>query len=273
MKLLVKDLSIILNNYKGGKCLINPIDLSGRRILITGASSGIGRETAIIASQLGATIIITARREDMLKETISLLEGAGHSFFSYDLKNIDGIEKIVQKIVSENGALDGFVHSAGIGSTRSLIMLKPKFLREIMEVNFYSFVELVRWVTYKGNFNEGLSIVGVSSIASQQGSKGKTAYSASKAALDAAVRCMAKELAPKKIRVNTVVPAWIRTSRFESFLEKSMNFEDAKNDLARQYLGIGEPRDVANMIVYLLSVAASFITGTSVILDGGRLSS
>lgn len=249
------------------------MNLTGKCILVTGASSGIGRETSILLSKLGAKVIMIARREEKLKETLSALDGEDHKYYCYDLHNVDGIENLVKQIILENGSLDGFVHSAGISSYRPLAMMKPCFIKEVMEINFYSFIELVRCISKKKNFNEGMSIVGISSISSQQGNQSKTAYCASKAAMDAAIRCMAKELAPKKIRVNSVVPALIKTDLFNVFLDKGADSEDAQNVMARQYLGIGEPIDVANIVAYLLSGASKFITGTSIAVDGGRLSS
>lgn len=142
-----------------------------------------------------------------------------------------------------------------------------------MDINFGSFVEMVRCLSKKGSFNAGMSMVGVSSIAAQQGNQTKTAYAASKAAMDAAVRCLGKELAPKNIRINTVAPALIDTAIFDNFKNNSVGSADAENVVARQYLGVGHPEDVANMIAYLLSDASKFISGSTVAVDGGRLTS
>ena len=249
------------------------IDLSGKKILITGASSGMGRATAILCSKMGARVILIARSEDKLNSVMSELEGDGHSVYPCDLSRIEDIEPLIKRTIADAGPLDGFVHSAGIGSTRPLKMLKNDALNEVMTINFYSFIEIVRCITKKRCFNEGMSIVGISSIASRQGNQSKTAYSASKAAMDAAVRCLAKELAPKKIRVNTVNPAWIKTPIYDQFISNGGDSEDVKNILARQYLGLGEPDDVAKMITFLLCDASKLMTGSNVIIDGGRLSS
>lgn len=253
--------------------MYNIIDLRNKKILITGASSGIGRETAILCSKVGAKVILVARNEEKLKSVNLELEGEGHKYYTFDLSNVDEIESFIKKIKEENGALDGFVHSAGIGSTRPLKLLKPSVMREVMSINFFSFIEIVRNITKKNFYNEGMSIVGVSSISSKQGNQSKTAYCSSKAAMDGAIRCIAKEFSHNKIRVNTVCPAMINTELYKQFLENSGESEDAKDIINRQYLGVGEPIDVANMIAFLLSDAAKFITGSSVNLDGGRLSS
>jgi NAD(P)-dependent dehydrogenase (short-subunit alcohol dehydrogenase family) len=253
--------------------MINPMQLTNKKILVTGASSGIGKETSILLSKLGAKVIMLARREEKLKETLAALEGEGHKYYSFDLHDIEGIENMVKRIISENGPIDGFVHSAGISELRPIAMTKPNFLHKIMLVNFYSFIELCRCLTKRKNFNEQGSIVAVSSVAAQQGEKGKLAYSASKAALDAAVRCIAKELAEKKIRVNTIALSRIDTDMNKTLKRIVENQDYETNVLNRQYLGLGKPIDAANMIAYLLSDAAKFITGTSIAVDGGRLSS
>ena len=253
--------------------MYNLVDLSDKTILITGASSGMGRETAVLCSKLGAKVILVARQENRLVETIEALEGDGHNYYSFDLTQLYEIESFIKKIILENGKLDGFVHSAGITSTRPLKSLKLDINRAVMDINYFAFVEFIRCITKRNCFNNGLSIVGISSISAKRGNQAKTAYCASKAAMDAAVKCMAKELAPKGIRVNSVNPALIRTNIYDQFVDKGADSEDAKNVLARQYLGLGEPIDVANMIAYLLSNAARFITGSNVDVDGGSLSS
>lgn len=253
--------------------MYNLVDLTDKKILITGASSGMGAETARMCSRLGAKIIMIARREEKLIEVKESLEGDGHEHYVFDLSDIEQIEGLIKQIVRECGALDGFVYSAGIGSTRPLKLLKPNVIKTIMDINYFAFVEMIRLITKKNCYNRGLSIVGVSSVASQQGNQTKTAYSASKAAMDATVRCLAKELHRNGVRVNTVNPAWIQTDIYQEFLNNSGDSEDAKIIMARQYMGLGEPVDVANMITYLLSDAAKFITGSNIMLDGGRLSS
>lgn len=253
--------------------MFNMIDLTDKKILITGASSGMGAETARLCSQLGAKIVMVARREEKLIEVEKTLEGSGHKYYVFDLSNVEQIEGFIKQIVSECGALDGFVHSAGITSTRPLRSLKVDIHRAVMDINYFAFVEIIRCITKRNCFNDGMSIVGISSISAKRGNQAKTAYCASKAAMDASVKCLAKELAPKGIRVNSVNPALINTEIYNQFVDKGADSEDAKNVLARQYLGLGKPIDVANMIAYLLSGAASFITGSNVDVDGGSLSS
>lgn len=248
------------------------IDLSGKTILITGASSGIGAETALLCSQVGAKVILVARREDKLSEVMSGLEGTGHGYFSYDLADLEGIEDLIKRVTAAAGPLDGLVHSAGIPGTRPLKLFKPAALQALMNVNFGSFAEIVRCMSKKGTFRPGCSIVGISSAAALKGGAGNTGYSASKAAMNAAARCMARELAPLGIRVNTVCPAVIRTDLTRSVMDAGGDNPENQMKLYRQYLGFGDPIDVANMAIFLLSDATRLVTGTAMIVDGGLLS-
>lgn len=252
--------------------MINPMELTGRHILVTGASSGIGRATAILVSKLGAKVSLIARNLEKLNETFDILEGEGHTMYSFDLKQVEGIERLVKQIVTQSGALNGLVHSAGIGTMRPLSMTKSNFLHDMMLINFYAFVELVRCASKKKNYIEGASFIGMSSIGSHYGDKSKTAYCASKAAMDAATKCMAKELEAKKIRVNTVVGGLVKTDMYNLFMDNAGEDAVDSHVLEKQYLGVGEPIDIANAMAYLLSDASKFITGTGFIVDGGYLS-
>ena len=244
-----------------------------RKILVTGASSGIGEEICLLLSQLGATILLIARREENLQEVVKKLSGNYHRYYVFDLKELDRIDDLIKKIVAENGLIDGFVHSAGVSSSRPLKMLKIHNLKEVMDINFSSFIEISRCITKQGHYNSSLSIVAVSSIASIQGNQSKTAYCASKAALDASIRCIAKEFHIKGVRANSVLPGLIRTKIYDKFCENGQDSEDAKNILNRQYLGLGETIDIANLIMFLLSDSSRFITGISIPIDGGRSTS
>lgn len=249
----------------------NNLDFSGKNFLISGAAQGIGKETAILLSKLGGRIIMLDIDEQGLKNAMENLSGQGHHSYRHDLSDTEGIEQQIKKMVGEFGAIDGFVHCVGVRSRRPLSMLTSKVVLDVMQVNFVSFLEIVRCITKRNHFNPGLSIVGISSISSQRGGASVTAYAASKAAMESAVRCLAKELAPKKIRLNTVVPAQINTPAYTDLIEKGASSEDAA--LSRQYLGLGEPIDVANAIAFLLSHQSRLISGASIPVDGGFLSS
>ena len=192
--------------------MTNPFDFTGKTILITGAGNGIGKETAIQLDMAGAKLIILDKDEKALKEVASGLGSHAHHY-AVDLSYIASLAPLLKTIVTESGPLDGLIHCVGVRSRRPLNLIKPEEVHQIMNINFAAFIELVRLVTCKGNFNPDLSIVGISSIASVRGGAGVTLYAASKAAMDAAVRCLAKELAPKNIRLNTVFTfiCWVYT--------------------------------------------------------------
>lgn len=246
------------------------IDLSGKHILIVGASSGIGKQTAITLSGVGARLTLVARREEQLKETVDCLAGEGHNFYVSDVSDVDSIEVLVKEIAETEGPLDGMVYSAGIGMALPIMQSKPDKVQAAFNVNFFGFFEMVRQVARKGRFNPGMRIVGVSSCASLRGDKSKAIYSSSKAAMDSAVRCMAKELAEKGICINTVAPSMTATELYNNYIEKYG--EDSESNielLSRQYLGIAQTQDIANAIAFLISPAARFITGITMPVDGG----
>ena len=242
------------------------INLNNKNIIITGAASGIGRETAITASRLGANVIMLDLSEDGLKETSSILNGSNHSYYIADLTNNESISAIVKEIVEKNGLIDGLVHCAGISSRKPLNVLTKEGFSKVMDINFYSFVELVRQASKKKHFAESGSIVVMSSISSIKGYKAKTEYCVSKAAVDAFVRCMALELSDRKIRVNSVMAAEVLTPL--ALKSKEMNQAVGASDFIAP-LGPSEPYEVANTIVFLLSDATKTITGTSILIDGG----
>lgn len=251
--------------------MTNPLNLDSKNILVTGASSGIGRGIAIYLSKLGANVIMVARNRERLAETHKMLEPGNHSYYAYDLGNLDGIEGLMETICNNGMKLNGFVHSAGIGLTMPLQYLKTNDLKNVMTINFFSFAELARNFA-KRKFNEkGGSIVAISSISYRAAARGLTAYCASKGALESAVRAMALDLAARNIRVNCVAPGMIETQIYDG-LRELVNNRDFETDLKkRQVMGLGKPEDVAFAVAFLLSDAASFITGTSIDVDGGYL--
>lgn len=251
--------------------MINPMNLSGKYIMITGASSGIGKGIAVSLSKLGANIIMVARNEKHLAETYYELEPGDHSYYLLDLNNLNEIENMINDVCSDGRKLNGLVHSAGISLTTPLQYLKLKDLNSIMTVNFFSFVELVKHFSKRKYNDNGGSIVAISSISAKVGARGLTAYCASKGALESAIRSMALDLAVKNIRINSIAPGMIATKIYDG-LKEIVNNKDFETELKkRQILGVGSPEDVAYTAAFLLSDASKFITGTSMVVDGGYL--
>lgn len=246
-------------------------------------------------------VYLMARCEEKLQEVMGRLSSEKkHKYYVLDLSKVEQIESLIGQIISENGPQDGFVHSAGIDPSRPLKMSNYPFILSVMNTNFFSFIEQIRCLMKKGAYNTQFRIVGISSVASLSGSQAQTAYAASKGAMDAAVRSLAKELAGKGVRINTVIPGMINTTLAMRILElenicKSVqtNTEELEIDgtiarqdqidhgerenkqnimLSRQVLGMGTPIDVVNAIAYLLSDMSRFVTGTSLHVDGGALS-
>ena len=247
----------------------NLMDFTGKQILVAGASSGIGRKTAEMLSKHGAKVILAARREDKLQEVLAVLEGTGHSYYVADFSQVDHIEPLVRQIVNEHGSLDGMVYSSGMGSSRPVKVSKPDFVQDMFKVNFFGFFELVRCIAKRGMYNPGMSIVGLSSCAAIDGDKSQSVYSASKAAMDAAVRVMAQEYADKRIRLNTIRPGMVKTAMYESTVD-GLGEEFHEHLKQKQFMGIGETSDIANMIIFLLSPLSKFTTGAHFSIDGGN---
>ncbi len=249
-------------------------DLNGKHILVAGASSGIGEACAQFLSENGVKTILVARRLEKLNEVKASLSGDGHSVYQYDFSDLNGIEALIKQIVVEQGVLDGLVFSVGQSSSRPLKMIKPEYMLDLMKVNTLSFIELIRCCTGRKMYNpEGFSVVAISSVSALLGNQSKTAYAATKGAIDAAIRCMAKEFHEKNIRLNSINPGFVKTAIYDQFKDYSGDSADAADILKRQYLGLIEPEDIAKTSAFLLSNASRFMTGLSVPVDGGRTSS
>jgi len=242
---------------------LNHSSLDKLRILITGASSGIGRACAVQASALGAYCILTGRNEKELKETAQLC-GASHEIHLADL----GLETDIKKLAGAVKNLDGFINCAGIISPRPIKYLKTENLDEIFKVNFYAPVLLTAELLQAKKMNEGASFVFISSISSQHPYVGGAAYSASKAALESFSKTLAIETVAKKMRSNILLPALVKTQMLEETREAAG--EENFAEYEKQYpLGFGEPLDVAHAACFLLSREAKWITGSELKMDGG----
>lgn len=245
----------------------NPFSLEGKTILVTGASSGIGRETAIICSKMGATVIVTGRNEERLTATLQSLEGTGHQMIMADLSAQDQIDTLAATCPD----LNGIVHSAGVGDRTVLKMVREKDIRRVMSANFDGPVLLQRALLKKKKIKSEASIVFIASIAPFAPTQGQGIYAASKGALIAYSKVLALELANQLIRVNCICPAMVWTE----LVQKDAETTGADyHELEKQYplKRYGQPDDVANLAVYLLSGASSWMTGSCIDITGGSIS-
>jgi NAD(P)-dependent dehydrogenase (short-subunit alcohol dehydrogenase family) len=245
----------------------NPYNLSGKTILVTGASSGIGKATAINASKLGATVVITARDEHRLKETFDSLECAASSTHKMILADLT-VEEDVKKLLVEVPALDGLVLCAGKGLTLPLQFATREKFDDIFDVNFFAPVELLRMLFKKKLLQKSASVVLLASLGGTQiFSGGNGIYGASKSALNSIMKFAAKEFASRKIRVNSICPGMVDTPLIH---RGTISDEQLLEDQKRYPLGrYGTPEDIAYAAIYLLSDAASWLTGQALVLDGG----
>lgn len=248
----------------------NPFNLDGHTVLITGASSGIGRAVAIQASLLGARCAITGRNGEHLQETLHSMHGSAHCLIQAELSE-DSIENIVPQAVLKLGKFSGFVHCAGIEKTLPFRSTTLEDFRLIMWINVEAFVLLAQQLLMPANrISHGFSAVGISSVAGLYGAAAQTAYSASKGALVSLIKSLACEYAPKKIRFNCLCPGYVNTPMLEGVQSLYRDKEAFKQAIvARHPLGLGNPEDIANAAAYLLSDASQWMTGSVVQIDGG----
>jgi NAD(P)-dependent dehydrogenase (short-subunit alcohol dehydrogenase family) len=245
----------------------NPFSLEGKLILVTGASSGIGRQCAIDCNKMGARVIALGRDQDRLNSLMAEMEGENDSF-SFDLNDLHGIKTLIEMMVERHGKLDGFVHSAGVEVTNPIKLSKPEDFESLYRLNCLSAFEIVRNLCGIKTFNRGGSIVFISSITSLIARKGLSAYAASKGALVSAAKVFALEMAPREIRVNAVLPGTVLTPMMQKAMD-AMEEEQRNNRVEGFPLGLGKPTDVSNACIYLLSDASRWVTGSSLVVDGG----
>ncbi len=243
----------------------NPFSLAGKTVLVTGASSGIGRATAILCSQMGAQVVITGRNEDRLQETLDSLSSEGNLLIAADLTDEGSRTRLVEEIPT----LDGIVHCAGIGHRKPCKAINAEDIATVMNANFNAAVLLQAGLLAKKKVNKSASLVFVSSRAAEIPSLANSLYSASKGALKSYAKCLSLELAPRAIRVNCICPAmvWTPLVLSEGVSEEELQAEQAKYPLKRY----GKPEDIANLAVFLLSDASSWMTGSCIDITGGSI--
>jgi NAD(P)-dependent dehydrogenase (short-subunit alcohol dehydrogenase family) len=249
---------------------MNPFSLEGKRIVITGASSGIGRQCAVSCTRMGAQVILIGRREEKLLETIELLSSSGNLHYTFDITDYQKTEQVIMDVVAKTGPLNGFIHSAGKGNILPLSVTKPSHYQELFAVNAIAGFEFARVISKKKYIApEGGSFVFISSVRGSLGEVAQTAYCSSKGAIIAGVKAMALELGEKRIRVNAISPAMIEGTEMTAKMLENLNEENKKRIMNMHPSGFGKPEDVANGCIYLLSEASRWVTGTNLIIDGG----
>lgn len=251
--------------------MYNPFSLENKVIIVTGASSGIGAQCAIDCSKMGAKVVLVARNEERLKQTLEQCEESSrHMILPLDLSSSEGLKEAVKDVVAKVGKINGVVNCAGMSSVTPLKLVTDELLDQFFRTNVYSAINLSKEVTRVGNYDKegGCSIILFASIMGLCGEKCKTLYSATKGALIAAARSMACELAKNKVRVNVVSPGAIETP-INANLPHMADPELRKELEDKHLLGLGECSDIANACIYLLSDAAKWVTGQNFIVDGG----
>lgn len=243
---------------------MNPFTLEGKTLLVTGASSGIGRATAILCAEMGAKVVALGRNVQRLEETVSSLAGEGHTKVVLDLTD----EQAVDAAMSALPVFDGVANCAGIVNMNPFQFVNREELDRVFSANFFSPVMLVNKLLKAKKLQKGSSVVFVSSV---DGPKvvhaGNSVYSASKSALVGMARNVAIDLAGKKIRVNCVLPGTTDTGMIRTANVTEEMLQETAKALPLKRFAI--PNEIANAIVFLLSDASSYITGTELVVDGG----
>ena len=243
----------------------NPFSLEGKTILVTGASSGIGKATALECAKMGAHLVITGRDKERLNDVYHTLEGAGHLQIIADLSK----EEDIQRLAKEVPVLDGCVNNAGYNVMSPIPFIKKDVLDGILDVNLKAPIELTHFLVKNKKMAKDSSIVFTSSISARgRNSVGNSLYSASKGGLSSFMKNAALELAAKRIRCNAVLPGMVETP----LKEGKSNITEEQWELNRQLYPLkrfGKPEEIAYGIIYLLSDASAWVTGTELVIDGG----
>lgn len=241
----------------------NPFTLDGKTILVTGASSGIGRGIAVTCSKMGAAVIISGRNETRLNETLAEMEGNGHSIVVGDLSDFDTIPNIVTRLPK----LDGIVFCAGILERMLAKQITEADYDRIFNVNIKSTILLQSEILRQKKLNKCASIVFMASLGAGSPNVGNSLYSATKGAIISFANCLMVELAPRNIRVNCISPAMVKTPMaYDNFVTEDFLREDEMRYPLKRY---GNPEDIANLAVYLLSDASAWMTGSNLKITGG----
>ncbi|MGN6363965.1 SDR family NAD(P)-dependent oxidoreductase [Asticcacaulis taihuensis] len=248
----------------------NPMSLEGRTILVTGATSGIGKATAIYLSKLGARVVASGRNEERLNEVLSQLEGEGHIGRLFDLADLDAIVPWLKALCAEIGPLSGIAHCAGVQATRPIQAVKPDFVMDVLTQNLGAALMLAQGFRLKACHGSPASLVYCSSSAALKTAPGNVVYAASKGGIVSAVKGLGVELVRDGVRVNAVAPAMVDTPMSDQF-RTILSEENFQRVVDMHPLGLGQPDDVAAAIAFLLADTSRWITGSILSVDGGFL--
>ena len=248
----------------------NPFSLEGKVVVISGAASGIGRQCAINCSKMGAKLILLDLNAEGLEQTMTMVERPeDHFSAAVNLTDYERVPEVIKEAVVKVGRITGLLNCAGISTTLPLNVAKPDVLDKFFHVNVYTAYFLAQTVCKVGNISkEGGSIVFFSSAAGQVGETCKSIYGMTKGALYSCAKSLACELARKNIRVNSISPGVIVTP-INMNLPHIADPEQRKQTEALHLLGLGNPEDIANACIYLLSDASRWVTGSNLVVDGG----
>jgi len=250
----------------------DPFSLKNKVILISGASSGIGKGIAIACAKLGATIVGIGRNQnklDSLSQELETISDKNHFIVSYDVTDYAGLSALISEVVTKCGKINGFVHSAGIANNCPLKISDNTVYERTFDINTISAFEISRLLSLKKNCGENASFVFVASVSALKGEPGLIAYSASKGALISGCRSLAAELAGKKIRVNCVVPGQITDTEMGKYQAETLDAESYQKLANSHPLGFGKVENIVGPVIFLLSEAASWVTGSALVVDGG----
>lgn len=253
--------------------MINPLTIEGKTIVVTGAASGIGRQSAIDFANAGANLVLLDLNAEALEATKAECQQAGVKCFAKacDLTNAISIPTAIDEAVAAVGPINGLLHAAGIEKTLPFNKLTSEHYQRIYAINVISAMNLVSVLSKKKNRGENAKYVLISSITAIVGRPGVNAYAASKGALLSAVKTMALELAPKGVTINCISPGTILTPLMQKMLE-SLSEEQREERKAGFPLGLGRPSDIASTAMFLMSDGARWITGQNIVVDGGYTS-
>jgi len=247
----------------------NPLELRGRRILVTGAASGIGLAACQLLSRLGGRIVAVDANAEGITRALANFEGTEHDSRCFDLREVERIPSWLVEVAAAGGPLFGLVHAAGLSCIQPARLLEPNRYRDVMLVNTEAALALARgFQNKKVSEPSGGSIVFVSSVLAWVGSPGAAAYGMTKAALIGLTKSLAVEFASRRVRVNCVAPGFVKTPMFDR-VSAMWDAEQRTRVESEHPLGLGEPADVANAIAFLLADTGRWITGSVLVMDGG----